>query len=644
MSTDSGNTDGILSLKKIFESNDSFIDNFYSSFKSLSEEKLFDSISGSSGRNFVEKGIDKIYEKKSDKLITDLKQSLGKLNDLRSNYVPWDIAKVITAETNELLGEAKASGRTIGITSNKFIKESYENCFMRAMGMPHSDDILKAISLGGSFSYLSLASEKPKEVSTKNSAIFENILLQRELVNTRVAKVTSTFFSFEDNTRSLDSYVYQNKRDDFNKIVERYINSIDVSSQDGLYYHRASGQAKTEEELFQAFFSEVSDFNISEQSARNFFRKEILRIKIKDPSVFNLHEELKKIKYLLVPPVQNSSISQCVSESSKIVKRPFEYINERTVNNETPKISFLETVIRIRLDKVTGLSYTNVVGVLKKITNSNSPGDRTEELTLNDFSDFSLIENIIINRLRKAIAAGVKNLEKDIINYMISAGESMSQPSENNKGKTGEDSETGSKVKVNVSEGLFGQNLSKLNYISSLKDLRSIDESILFLLSDKEKISALELISDGLRSSSLRDGLFLDDVVSAISIVKKYLDEELERVQDFLKQNERNTSGLNESVEKIAEKVGIYKGVGYLDILAFALAMFTVGEEVLIGTLNSDQYNNLKKEINNIVFFKEIDEKNIGLSRNAIQLNSLNALTKRLIEIYSLMEELLITQ
>ena len=615
---------------------DSYMKNFYSGFASPSDDKSGQAGQSGSGGS-IEAGFDKIFEKEVGTVIDKINETAKVLDEIRSAYLPWELQRNIVTEGSDVRESFK-------ITDKKFGYESYENAFMRALGMPESDVIKQS---GKEFMYRRRASTYP--ALTNDYSVLDSILLSREIIDLRDGVVSKDFFDMSKifGLKMINSLPTEQKAS-LVKLTEKYLKTQD-DPDEAANSSGVGDEAALNNLLKASFYSEVKKANITltqDQSNKYYTHAVINKGEPPKPEVLSILPRWSEYNYIFLPPVQDSAISNCISDPKSIVKKPFSSSGVTIVNAVEPRMSLLEAILRIRLDKVMGLNYEKVLGVqidnkLKTINNQSQLTDMgNPEKTEVFFEDFqqqeSIVENIIVNRLHKVLRNTAKSLAKEIENYVISCERCMTTVESSDKIGTGSPPPDKPKDKpsLNSVTAIFGDTTNKENAVAALKDLKNADEAILFLLSDKEKIT--DFLPGGVRTGSLREAALFDTLISPISLVKNYLDDQISELEETL-EKKRNEKGSPEYISnKISEILGIYRGVGFIDILVFSLALFTLKEDVLIGLLSSNQYSNLKEEFSSSdVFFKQYEENLEGKSRYVIQVESINALSVRVVALYN---------
>ena len=595
----------------------------------------------------IETYISGIYEKNAKILVSRLKESIKELDGIRSKYVPWEVVRDVGYYNKNLVKENSFSSN-----DNKFFYESYENAFMRAMGMPESNDI---ISSGERYVFIpgSLAKEGGY-VATNNPVSLFGILSERETVDIRSAKISKNFYDVS--ALFGDSNILENLSFEqiailgslTTKYSEQYRNSEFKVSEDGIRDY------EFETDLTYSFIEEAKRSGIvaTKEELIQYFEREVLGIEISS-NMLNAFEDIFSFSYLLFPPVQNSSISRCISSTKSIVKKPFEINGPKIVNLSEARESLLETIINIRLDKVAGLNFEKVRGVLleksviKAVGNTDPNGDNDltaseEDITFEDFvGSQSIIENIIANRLFKALRFSCLEVADEIRNLIEESAEKGASEAGNQvKGfgdgipKTQSEESDLKHVKLDFKDiALKNRNLE------SYESLKSINDSVLFILSQKENLTSFS--DSNTKYSSLRSGALFDAISASISLPGSYIDSKINEINASLKREEGSKEGLKGKAKKVDNLIGIYRGVGILDVLVFGLAMFLVTEDVLIGMLSLEGYLNLKsiKSASSKDFFDAFEQKQgISLDGNSkwksVQAKALMAYSEKVMELY----------
>ena len=280
-----------------------------------------------------------------------------------------------------------------------------------------------------------------------------------------------------------------------------------------------------------------------------------------------------------------------------------------------------------------------------KMQENSNPGSpeftdaANKEITFDDFvSDRSSLESIIANRLYKSLQVSCISLAKEIENLIEKSSNGFQTLLEAQKqfgsGKPKSESE---EPKVSQSNIPVGDKSAILANLETYENLKIINDSLLFLISSKENVSGLEGADSF--SSKVRDGVIFDSILTAISFPGKEIDSKILEINKKLESLSKEKKGIRNSADKIDDLIGIYRGVGTVDVLIFGLAMFLVEEDVLIGMLSSKGYENLKlvKGLYSKDFFDSLEQKfedKYGNNRNDIQAGSLLEFSRVAADLY----------
>jgi hypothetical protein len=292
-------------------------------------------------------------------------------------------------------------------------------------------------------------------------------------------------------------------------------------------------------------------------------------------------------------------------------------------NNEKPKISTLEAVIRIRIDKISGYNPDLVAPF---IDNNTKKIKRFDQFQGED--TYGFIESVMTDRMSMALKILCQNLIEDIEDYSASSAYTglevvQSNSNENNQedpSSSAELRESQNEINKNSEEILKNQEL--------LNTVKSIDDNLKILLSSNEIINIQE---NTFRTSSVSKGQFMSVVNDIVTVPGNLASKKLNELRTENISNAKTSGGPDEIRAKISQKIGIGKGVGLIDLISFVLSMFLVDEQYLIGLLNEEQFKELKKQYPTFNFFA-------GFKKPSVT-ESLNAYTETVISVYELAKE-----
>jgi len=314
----------------------------------LFQENLAKNLNQDNSINSLEynKYIKDSYMSKTISVFVDKFSSIPKsISNLRSNFIPIEIINSNVSQQN--LGATDIGGDATYHSDDFSKKESYENAFMRILGMPESNDI----------------------------GPDEEIFIVDENFNLKKIKF-STLFSADATTRS--------SSDGLDILDERQRNFSNRKFK--------LGPSDIESVLKSLNPSTKTTSNIEGQNVDPLQSEEVSLISINDD-----HDLLKKVTYLKCLPIQDSRYLRCINEPGKIISKPFDENIIKVVNKEDVKVSFLENIIRLRLDKISGRIYGDDID---DDTGVKTPVSIYDE---NNINSFSVIEQLLLERLTDMI-------------------------------------------------------------------------------------------------------------------------------------------------------------------------------------------------------------------------------------------------
>jgi len=467
------------------------------------------------------------------------------ISELRSNYIP--VESISSYYTRFSLGQNNAFGEATKVGDDFALKESYENAFMRILGMPESDDLddgedifiidpqnlrVKKVKVS------TLFADSPEQKSTKNGL---DILDERQ----RPLSDRLNQFSGHSTESALEELSKKATTTTTEQVVETGVN-VDKEGQE---------QQKVT----------VTTINLD----------------------FN---SLLKLFYLKSLPVQDSRFLKCISESSKIISKPFDDRFVKTVNKEKIKTSFLENLIRLRIDKISGSIHD----------------DPTKKIELNDkesLNQFSILEQFLFENLLDMLSS-MANKYSSSINDIVTNAKKIKQ----------QDDEAKKKIQASAAKNNGDDKAKKPTptsnnpNLSELQEAVEIQESLLLILKDTSASSAIsQLVNSTSLSPSLYDGYIrnvsgYDDAISnsIISIIESeaaiYRDRLSALSKPALDGNTGDPSGGGVQTAVCNTIVGSETiPVGIVDILVYVLALFSMSEIELINLLNQKQKERLAR-------------------------------------------------
>ena len=583
--------------------------------------------------------FNKLFKDAFSNIIKKYKDFGNQLDGNRSTFLPIELVKAIKKDFSGAANALAGQSPEEIIANRQAYIESYENTFMRMLGLPDSDKVddflYYDLKRGGYF----FASTN----GTTESVLFD-ILEERQTYFRQVSAKKDVFDIYS--IRTIDDKLNDLFSKDSNFMVSLYsiidskdslanIDSPTFESDRKTSFSNSITSVSTDEDILKLESISLNDKNPLNSTIDQMYRFYILEKKDFKPNLLNISDDFEKFTYLLLPPVQDARISNCISEFDKIIRKPFGNVNFAKINNKKTKTSLLESIIRIRLDKLSGYSED---------LNFSSSVNPFTKYKFEDVKDsYSFLENLMINRLYSTLNFLSEKLIEDIEDYVSSSDITGKVVTSNNStsGDLDTDSSSSSdpKKKDNPSHqsktksGDQGTNTvtegyKNINNVYSI--IKSIDDTIKILLSSSDVI---DIQADTFRSSELSKGEFMGVINSLVttpgSLAKAKVDEQKE-------EDEKNSSGGNSVQAKASEitmSVGINRGIGLIDLVTFTLGMFTLPEEFLIGMLDEEQFKNLKDVYPTFNFFEGFEKPTIT--------DSVTEYTKNIIGIYSFVKEVM---
>ena len=125
------------------------------------------------------------------------------------------------------------------------------------------------------------------------------------------------------------------------------------------------------------------------------------------------------------------------------------------------------------------------------------------------------------------------------------------------------------------------------------------------------------------RSGGVKNAHMMSAVLSVMDVPRRWVTTQLEKKDED--ERRRAEKAQDETQAQIATKIGISKGVGAVDLLAFLIAFFTAKEETLLCLLTEEQFADLEEEFPS-GFFDELERRDtIAQATNDIALRAYDA-------------------
>lgn len=336
---------------------------------------------------------------------------------------------------------------------------------------------------------------------------------------------------------------------------------------------------------------------------------------------YNNPNQLFRFYYLKSVPLQDSSIYNCIIEPEKIVLKPFDKNSSVPINGIKPKTSLLETIIRIRLDRISGKP-----SIYSSESTDASSGLSKEAVNV-DRDQITEVECFLIQKLKRTLYLLAEkyihdttqfsfNVVKNILetgNYLEGSSKDTESSTDKNKDKPlGSSTETVAKKESEIVD--YG------NDIPRLEILKAREDAILFLLKDTSSSynvgnSSAVYSSIALQEGTIRATSGFDDVLSGplysifsnkSNYLNKLIKEKKEEIdKKYAKTGDAGQTGSGPDSTGLEKNRGsdlyTYSGVSPEDFIIYMIAMLSISEDYLIGLLPKENRRNLANIISNSV-------------------------------------------
>jgi hypothetical protein len=539
--------------------------------------------------------LEKLYFAEAGELHELFKPIPSSIQKMRSSYLPSEMFDSNAADLENVMGGmgldvgGLVSSGMIGDSFN--LKESNENAFMRMLGMPMSD----ASELqSGALSTVDPATGRLTSSEADTMYIVETAVLdeRQKPLTSRLVLINSNIFSFKNLAEGSTS---------------------ELSVDEDVLDETLEDTAIEADEDVDEFVSEAA-MDQMEAALGN----------IQQPA------EFFKFSYLLFPPIQDARISRCINETEKIVAPAFSSAKGRVINRSKMQQSFLESVIRIRLDRATGTQWQTPAESLETdpIIDFNLGDDEENSITYEEVvNKWGLVEYMVIARLNKMLEILADELAETIYNvyeaqidgyFEIETDQELdSDRPRSNRSEAVSDCPDA--IDVEPPSGFTAE-------VIALKQAKIIEDAILVFFGGQNS-ATLDLQSQTQRNSGLRDGHLMGPLLSIIRSISDGIDS---RMNEIRRDAQNHCPDPEKKVSDVDTTLGTTVGVGPIDIIAFALGLFTIDEEALLGLLSSEQYENLiSSELSYLV-----DPKNPPKKQKMRE--SLNILSEQIYSVYQI--------
>jgi hypothetical protein len=450
---------------------------------------------------------------------------------MRSSYLPVDFFK-------DEFGTLQST-----MVDRVSEKESYENAFMRMLGMPSTSD---------------------SRLASANDLLYAEPT--GKIAETSIEDVERLILDERNKERGLRGIVINNSIYNLNNLPAEFISIVEEGENALDLNAIAAGD----------FTSSVEDEEIVSEEAR----------------VSNIEDDFFKFSYLLLPAIQDDRVSGCINEVEKIVASPFSSVRGRVVNESKIRPTLLESIIRIRLDRLSG---TNGFFELDDPVPSSSISlelEVGEEETIPVNSNaYGMLESLFILRLRAAIG-GLARAMADNIEDFINTSESIRLIPDNlayTDKASGGDKDADDLADNSRGSAPSNENTDVDDNKIILENQLLIEDAIMSLLGDTGE--ALDLQVQTQRNSSIHDAHLMSGLLSVVDIPRQRIQKELSEREETRAARIDVEGG--ENTASINTVLGVANGIGTIDIAVFSLALFTMTESGLVGLLSEQDYLNL---------------------------------------------------
>ena len=470
----------------------------------------------------------------------------------------------------ELRARFSKNSLQVGTSSASFEGESYENVFMRMIGVPDEKEVGQAQS---KISYIDPAGGASGTVKAVTIA---------ELTGT-TQSTSSTGYSDILKERQRQS---ENKKFNFASIK------------------------KSQEEYDDAT---VGMSEVDKAKVVNFYNP----------------NDLIKFFYLKSVPLQDSNIYNNIFDTDKIISKPFDSQSFRLINGENVKTSLLESILKIRLDKITGgsaiySSETNEIGVAKNVSVDN----------------ITTTECFLIEKFKKILfQIGDKYSSSSI----SEAEEYLSTQSETEVPTNGAAAQELTAKKDKIQPILI-----------TLEALKAREDSIILLL--KETSSSSNIINPDAAYSSMETQQVIIGALSGVQDVlsgpmlavlsqkSEYLGAKITELRALIDSGKKTETDGPKSDPALPRSENSFIGICAEDFIIYILALLSINEDYLIGLLSQERRVRLTNIISNSILgpskdpYGIIDKVNKQQSEGGYPsiLDSVNALSVLVINYYRL--------
>lgn len=502
---------------------------------------------------------------KEPEFITSLSSFVEKVKEVRSSFLPFELY----------------DGTTITSSSFNNISEieSYENAFMRMLGMPDDKDVARGTGSNGAESFDTSKKIIYATPRGTNGRIIKSVATIAEM--TGDLPVTSDIFA------------------DIIAERQRLPNS---SSGGGRFFDFGRVSVTTLQDEKQ---QELIEKKISDAGGDTTIAPEGISLNYYEP------DHLFRFYYLKSVPIQSSKIYGCVSEPQKIVLKPFDTNSSSKINGIKPKTSLLETIIRLRLDRVTGSPNIYSTTSNEKDPNGTNPTTTVKAENLGEDS-LTQVECFLLQKLEKVLYELAKKYTEDTKSITEKEVKENSE-----KGVLYQKKTDAEKTADDEKKELYKSELSNLEILKARED------AILFLLKDTSSSSDNKNYSTAYSSLDLQEGIirtssgFSDalsgPLYSILSQRSQYLGNKIRELSHQLDSIDPASSGTADaaalSLNPNSEDRSSYSYIGVCseDFIVYTMALLSLNQDYLIGLLPQTNRINMANLISGSVLNSKKD-------------------------------------
>jgi hypothetical protein len=514
-----------------------------------------------------------------DALIKEFAESaatfVSKVSEIRAPYIPPDLSQ---------------STSVFGIDGRSQIRiESFENAFMRMLGLPSDSDLRTSQDPNTSDNPIELIYFSPEKTESNGKVVRKTATLDQILGN--------------DNTGPIFSHILAERRIviDNQKSGKRIYNFSEITDNDIEYFDIKDAFKKATQQAEGTASEKPGDAGQLPQ----------------EETVIGYHnpDQLFRFFYLKSVPMQDSSVYNCITDSSKIVAKPFDTISYQKINGIKPKTSLLETIIRLRLDRITGnpgiYAYDPDIETGIVVTPDNVDKDKLTEIECFLIQKLKgilyLLSKKYISEIKKKGDGYLKELNETGKVTLISQSSTVKKPTSPEGKAQSADEE---KVKTIMSE------------LENLEILKAKEDAILFLLKDtsssysaggsNSEYSSLDIQEGIIRTASGFSDILSGPLYSILSHrseqLGKLIKEKRQQIDSEMAKNDASggNTGAREPgddglVKNPGKKTYTYYGIRTEDFIVYILAFLLINQDYLIGLLPYENRRNLANTISNSI-------------------------------------------